>query len=604
MLTRLDGKWLEPFRATVGLPPATSLRDLGPVVVLAGPNGSGKTRFFKALGQLLQQARLVRALANKGYTAARAEADWERGERPAEWTEASELPHRQQIAGLGLLEHYGKERRLNVCDLTQPENTLVKDAGATNAMDQVRCVSGCKEPGLTGAYEYQHVYLDAMARQLDLENRLDKGVHGENIERASRFNRILSLLLGTTVVPELTLACLPDAKVFSRTFDQSELSSGQKVLIAWAIALHAQADLRDSIVFIDEPENHLHPDACISALEALRKDVLGEGGQLWIATHSIQIIAWAGADALYSVEGGVVSYAGNKVKQVIDSLSGGEQQREHLRDFLASADHFGFFHFVGQCLTSPGVVDASDRDDQEKVFAQLVKSMCTPGETLRVLDYGAGKGRLADAIARESTNVPMLNYFLYDTDPTFAECRSEALRRLHELEATGAVLDELGSLRVKSSRVHLVVLCNVLHEIRSDAWLNLFASLKDVLLPEGRLVIIEDQEPGVGELPHEKGFLLLNKNELAQLFGDDAAHVEDKSPGKGVANGRISVLCIPREHLESATQETLSSALRSLHLRAINEVERLRKPGAAGQRDGRRHALYVLLAFNAYRALS
>jgi SAM-dependent methyltransferase len=339
-------------------------------------------------------------------------------------------------------------------------------------------------------------------------------------------------------------------------------------------------------------------------LEALRKDVLGEEGQIWIATHSIQIIAWAGANALYSVEGGVVSYAGNKVKQVIDSLSGGEQRREHLRDFLASADHFGFFHFVGQCLSSPGVVDASDRDDQEKVFARLVKGMCTPGHTLRVLDCGAGKGRLADAIARESTDLAALNYFLYDLDPKFTEHRSQALRRLRELGATGDLLDNLGSLRVENSRVHLVVLCNVLHEIPKDDWLRMFSSLKDVLLPEGRLIIIEDQEPAVGELPHEKGFLLLDKNELAELFGGDAGHVEDKSPGEGVANGRISVLCVPREHLESATQETLSRALKSLQRRANDEVDKLRRAGATGQRNGRRHALYVLLAFNAHRALS
>ena len=149
----------------------------------------------------------------------------------------------------------------------------------------------------------------------------------------------------------------------------------------------------------------------------------------------------------------------------------------------------------------------------------------------------------------------------------------------------------------------LVVLCNVLHEIPPTDWLNMFSALKDVLLPEGRFVIIEDQEPSVGELPHDKGFLLLNKDELTQLFGGNTAYVEDKSPGKGIANGRISVLCVPHKHLKRAKQKTLSLALKSLHARANGEVNKLRAAGATEQRDGRRHALYMLLAFNANRAM-
>ena len=254
----------------------------------------------------------------------------------------------------------------------------------------------------------------------------------------------------------------------------------------------------------------------------------------------------------------------------------------------------------GQCLANPEVLaNETDTDPQARVFAELVESMKTRGRC-RVLDFGAGKGRLADAIARNGDKLTGLSYYLYDSDPQFQGDREAVARKLTELGVKARVVDKLGSLRVAGSQVDLVVLCNVLHEIPPEDWLRVLTSIREVLVDDGKLVIIEDQEPSVGELPHNRGFLLLSVDEVAQLFGG-AAYVEDRSPGKTVADGRVSVVCVARRHLRRANGNERSRALADLAARAKNEVDTLRSAGGE-QRDGRRHALFMVLAYNALRA--
>lgn len=603
MLTEIEPDWLAPFLPPLGLPPAKPLRGLGRMVVLAGPNGSGKSRFLRAVRQLLEEADAVSVLASKGTSATEAKAFWAAEPRPSDWVEGADAPPQRQVAGLKVLERFGLKRRMNVCDLTQPINPTVRNASATNFVEQRLCIDGCVRPGLAGAYEHQHVFLESMARRLDLRNRQDFDLRHMEIDSADRFKVILDSLLRADFLPKLNAEYLAEVVLFNRPFDPDELSSGQKVLIAWAVALHMQSSLRDSIIMIDEPENHLHPDACIGALQSLRDKVLGDNGQLWIATHSVPVIAWAGAETLFGVERGEVSYAGNRVQHVINSLSGGADRRERLREFLAEADRFGFYHFVGQCLANPDVVEASNGDPQERVFAQFVSELRNGKGAFRVLDFGAGKGRLATAIARGSPDLSGLCYYTYDESDAWRAEREVAVAHLHELGASTDELRDLGMLRVKSDQVDLVVLCNVFHEIPPGEWLKLFRDIASVLREGGKLVIIEDQEPSVGELPHDKGFLLLNIHELAQLFGGDSRHVEDRSPGPNVAGGRISVACVSAAYLNLVSDANRSLALDSLRLRAISEVDRIRRASSAAQRDGRRHALYVMLAFNAARAL-
>ena len=53
----------------------------------------------------------------------------------------------------------------------------------------------------------------------------------------------------------------------------------------------------------------------------------------------------------------------------------------------------------------------------------------------------------------------------------------------------------------------------------------------------------------------------------------------------------------------NATPATLNLALSDLAARAEGEVDNLRTKKHIEQRDGRRHALYMILAYNASRSM-
>ena len=79
---------------------------------------------------------------------------------------------------------------------------------------------------------------------------------------------------------QLTLRIKDDA--FDRTSQQSNVSDGTLKLLAYLIALRAPE--RDSVLTVEEPENHLHP----RLLQLLAEDAgaATEHGQVLIATHS------------------------------------------------------------------------------------------------------------------------------------------------------------------------------------------------------------------------------------------------------------------------------------------------------------------------------
>jgi predicted ATPase len=174
---------------------------------------------------------------------------------------------------------------------------------------------------------------------------------------AQSFNAVLQAILGAPL--QFTVDnhsnILPVFR--NRVFNPDELSHGEKVLMTWAIMLHRQkAWLAGAQILIDEPENHLHPDVCIKAIEALQTRILGPGGQIWIATHSVPLIAYAGLDSVHLVDNGSLQYAGNQIDLVLNRLLGGTAGRDRLHALMADASELAFEVYAAQCLLPPGVV--------------------------------------------------------------------------------------------------------------------------------------------------------------------------------------------------------------------------------------------------------
>jgi hypothetical protein len=181
--------------------------------------------------------------------------------------------------------------------------------------------------------------------------------------------------------------------------------------------------------------------------------------------------------------------------------------------------------------------------------------------------------------------------------------------RLASLRSGGTNARRVTDLREltgdEADKVDVVVLCNVLHEIDVSEWLKTFEQVGSLLRDSGYVILIEDQTPSVGELPHRKGFVILDVLETRRLFaGYEGVKPIDAVVPKGWED-RITAIELPRSALGSATGGTISRALHEVKRRAMAKLEELRGLDASDSetfQTGRLHALYAMLWVNAYLA--
>lgn len=432
------------------------------------------------------------------------------------------------------------------------------------------------------------------------------------LQEAKVFNDILRALLDA----ELGFT-VEDAEVLPTfrglPFVPVEISPGERILFTWAISLHRQRQaLSSAIVLIDEPESHLHHEACIRALTKLRDDVLGPEGQIWLATHSVPLLAWGGLDSVHFVKDGAIEFAGNKVTSVVESLLGGKEGRDRLKTFLSDADEIAFMEFAVQCVLPAGVADPKTGDKQQTQFIEMLNQRLSSQQQIRLLDFSAGKGRFggalherlsahADASLRQRIEYHAYNAPQFTSDAVKAACKA----RIADLGQPGAVGDyyweSLSQLHARHGQAfNLVILCNVLHEIKPENWLTVFRDIDALLAPDGILVVMEDLFPPVGELPNERGYLLLDEFGLGLLFGDP----------KGVKvlqkrENRLLAAEIPKPLVARVTKDTREKALQHLRDYAKEQVSRIRSEvmPSPSHRKGREHAHYSILFTNASLAL-
>lgn len=325
--------------------------------------------------------------------------------------------------------------------------------------------------------------------------------------------------------------------LFGQSNYEAVFSDGQKVLFQLACTLHAQGtELKDAIIFLDEPENHLHPAALVGVVDSL--DALTPNGQLWIATHSVPLIAHLAAKdpaCIWYVENGTVEHAGKKPEKVLEGLMGGRAGVQELQDFTLLPGQLALNRFLAECLVPPAVVGADLADPQTTQISSLIQSKrhaLNQGSCLRVLDFGAGKGRLlASLAARQSEDgaqdrplAEWLDYVAFDvTDEHAPVCQAEVRSVYGADETQQRYFTDISKLSSSFDRnsFDLIVMCNVLHEVPPEDWLNLFGEhgkLTRLLKSQGGLLVVEDYQIPAGELAHRHGFLLLDEAELKALF--------------------------------------------------------------------------------------
>jgi len=140
--------------------------------------------------------------------------------------------------------------------------------------------------------------------------------------------------------------------------DIDDLSSGEKEILNTFIRFH-QLQYKDAVILFDEADAHLHPDLERRYLEVLRK--IGKGNQLWITTHSPEMMMAAGSESLYTILKEPITPDGNQFVRVTDN----DQLHSALSEVMGSR---GLVSFNQRIIFIEGEESSIDRELYENFY--------------------------------------------------------------------------------------------------------------------------------------------------------------------------------------------------------------------------------------------
>lgn len=596
----------------IGLRP-TKMQRLGEVVVLAGANGAGKTRILNVVKKTVeelptdqQMERLRAQLQSSEERATRFESGGS-GSGALESVRKSIEDLRRQIERSDRIGVSGSRTGKDIFEFVPKGTKLVSYAQYGEDGQETSAQNVARNVGVDSLEHGTLSYIVRIVRRWITTSHQDyPGTDEMQAEARSAFERLNELCEALLEAP-IKWDDLQHPTLFGRRLSLGELSEGQAVLLQVVVALHAHGQRLDGLVLLlDEPESHLHPAACLDVLNRLR--AANPLGQLWVATHSLSVLASVPVESIWFVERGEATWAGRSPEKVIRGLLGNEEERARLADLLSLPSVFAGNRFAAQCLLSPRVVKDGSDDPQAKLVRDHM-GLKSGDASLRVLDFGAGEGRLLASLKEvwgdKRGFEESVEYFAYEP---YARNQAELSARVRDLsgdhgDRVFSSREELALMTRES--VDVVVICNVLHELLPQQWLELFGAnsfLRPLLRTDGYVLVLEDEEMPLGEKAHRLGFLLLQRTHLCLLLGCSESSrqqvVTSESNG-----GRLKAHAVPRSLLGGANLASVRNALSALRETAQTNVVAIRDDSFSPE-NGRRHAYWSQISTNASLALA
>ncbi|MHC0439884.1 AAA family ATPase [Flavobacterium sp. 3-210] len=378
-----------------------------------------------------------------------------------------------------------------------------------------------------------------------------------------------------------------------REFNFDDFSDGEKVLFTYALLLfllstNPRVKFKESIIIIDEPELNLHPKAQIKLIQSL-ENLVGDSGQIIIATHSLSIVANLDYGSIFLVRDNKLLTPSSSVPyNAIEDLMGFEEHYNKIVEFLVSTPSWAMTNFMGQCFEDPEVFESANKNDpQLEVFQKLILEK----NNIRLLDFGSGKGRLIDRIKENEDSWNRIEiYDCFDVDQSFND--------LVLSKGATSIVNDLK--KIPDNSYDLIIMVNVLHEVHIKHWKESLSKVKKALSSNGYLAIIEDIELPVGELPNDLGFLLLGKEEMEILFGNE---IKFLSPSVERYKNRILCGIINRENLNTINKTHLVKCLENLKANSLSSIKEYRQIENKELGIGRLYALKSNLYVNSQLAI-
>lgn len=592
----------------LGLQPARMER-LGRDVVIAGPNGAGKTRLLDLIQAAIAKKAvpMVTTATIAGYES-RLISD-----------RNNESAYQNALDRLAPSCRSIQYDRPDEQILTAPTAVAFVPPGGklrdvrtlTSANAEINVAAVERNIGFVNSVEGTIPYLeDLWLRYRDATHQVQIRPAEELAEVIAKFQR-MQIILQSVLGVKLTSDVRRHAMLFDKPIGDAQLSDGQLILLQFCVALHAQGDrLKECILFLDEPEKHLHPAALVDTIRRLQE--LVSDGQIFIATHSVHVLAHVDPASIWYMIDGKVEYAGRNPELVLQGLLGDDEQVSRLHTFLGEPARLAVTSFALQCLLPPTTV-ATTADRQSTQMKNIL--LADFGKVAKcVVDYGAGRGRLLAALAEGyspgADDLPFadaLDYLAVDPgDEDKAECEN-AIAKVFGA-GDGRRFADVGAVRTTKGDhfADVVVLCNVLHEVDPRDWpqlLNPASGIGALLKPNGVVLIVEDQRMPVGEKAHPKGFLVLDTVALRSLFGATPAQISRSAADD---DGRLLAHVVPASMLARVTEGTIRKAIEEVAGAAQTEIRKLRHgdAGSATYKHGLRHAFWTHQFANAQLALA
>ncbi|MEK7952613.1 AAA family ATPase [Luteolibacter soli] len=579
------------------------MNNLGQVVVIAGRNGAGKSRLLNTITIATKKLLKITPIEQRIQSFTDALAQNRNPARHKDFFDAlikaqAELKYRRQFEL--------SEDRSPVIVPFVPTQIGLTDPSQLAKGDILTQSKKVELPGIA------HLSRGCFSKIQNVQDRYWEATHpattisGDEVTAAKEEFGRLNLIVRQFLNTEITRSVNGEACLFGLPLGSTNLSAGQSVIVQLCIAIHAQgARLNDLIIFMDEPENHLHPAALLDMIEAVQSHI--GNGQLWIATHSVPLLASVDASSIWWMEGNTIGKAGSTPEKVLTGLLGEEKRREQLASFLDLPFALASNRYAAECLVPPITVDHREDDPQTNQIREMFDRLRQTRGSLRILDFGAGKGRLASELAESWTEEVRrsIDYVAFDPSASDAsECRS-AISRLCG-DAEGRLFHDATELRARfdAGSFDVVVMCNVLHEIHPSDWNGLFGEegkVTKVLRPDGFLLLVEVQQLPYGEKAHQHGFIVLDTAQLKVLFAvteqDNQEFIVDSR-----RDGWLKAHLIGRQLLTRYSAANRNAAFRDLTSTARDRIRDLRA-GAGDYRQGRLHGFWLQQFANSQLAL-
>lgn len=429
-------------------------------------------------------------------------------------------------------------------------------------------------------------------------------------ERRGRINKFLQEQLGRELVYDQggqVMISSRDGKRPPMTLTNAigEMSPGERSILYFALGtlcVGADGDIRqDFVLLLDEPENHLHPKALMSLIQAV-KDICEDRGHCYIlvASHSVFLIPLFQFEQLILMRNGRIDRPTAGVyANAYNALIGDPAGDRGLQQMLSSISRWSFGDYLSQCLCPPTVSDRAKADDPEfEKLVQALNPLVRSGKPIRLLDYGGGSGRIAKCMQLrfwENPQDPLMKQLSYDIyDPCLINEEDLPDEPWMKRRFNGK-----GGNSPPSKSYDLVVLFNVLHEIDVTEWADTLNRIFDLLSENGMLVFGERMVLSQGERPYGKsGYLVLRQEELSTLFCDGSV----KELLLGEDKRDPTVCCVIQSNDRTVTNTQVTKAIEALRRRSWDMIQHSIDE-RTDARQAREYAFYCQQYINTIHAL-